>query len=86
MTRPQGVWAKHIAALKENPEMALPLLEIVKSDLSKYVQDSVGNWLNDAEKSQPEWVLQVCRTWEEESRTKETMRILKRAQRSLTNK
>ncbi|WP_416212737.1 DNA alkylation repair protein [Paenibacillus donghaensis] len=86
VTRPQGVWAKHIPALKENPEMALPLLEIVKSDPSKYVQDSVGNWLNDAGKSQPEWVLQVCRTWEEESRTKETMRILKRAQRSLTNK
>ncbi|WMT40109.1 DNA alkylation repair protein [Paenibacillus sp. D2_2] len=82
VTRPHGVWAKHIAALKENPGLALPLLDIVKSDPSKYVQDSVGNWLNDAAKSRPEWVIQTCQTWEEQSRTRETMRILRRAQRS----
>lgn len=82
VTRPHGVWAKHIVALKENPAFALPLLDIVKSDPSKYVQDSVGNWLNDAGKSKPEWVVQVCQAWEEQSRTRETMRILKRAQRS----
>ncbi|HEY4391330.1 MAG TPA: DNA alkylation repair protein [Paenibacillus sp.] len=82
VTRPHGVWAKHITALKENPGLALPLLDIVKSDPSKYVQDSVGNWLNDAAKSRPEWVVLICQTWEEQSRTRETMRILKRAQRS----
>lgn len=82
-TRPQGVWAKHIADLKENPGIALPLLEAVKSDPVKYVQDSVGNWLNDAGKTNPDWVIRVCKNWIETSDTKETKRIVTRAQRNL---
>lgn len=82
-TRPQGVWAKHIADLKENPGIALPLLEAVKSDPVKYVQDSVGNWLNDAGKTNPDWVIRVCKDWMESSDTKETRRIVTRAQRNL---
>ncbi|WP_249281192.1 DNA alkylation repair protein [Paenibacillus sp. 7516] len=81
--RPHGVWAKHIQVLKENPALALPLLELVKSDQDKYVQDSVSNWLNDASKSNPDWVRQVCSTWLQMSDTKATRRITTRAQRSL---
>lgn len=84
--RPQGVWAKHISVLKENPGMALPLLEAVISDPVKYVQDSVGNWLNDASKTNPDWVLQFCDEWLETSDTKETKRIVIRAKRSLIKK
>lgn len=83
LTRPQGVWARHIPELKEHPELALPLLEAVQSDPAKYVQDSVGNWLNDASKTNPEWVFQVCNAWLMISDTKETKRIVTRAQRSL---
>ncbi|MFK4343761.1 3-methyladenine DNA glycosylase AlkC [Paenibacillus sp. RC62] len=86
LTRPQGVWAKHIPELKEHPELALPLLEAVKSDSIKYVQDSVGNWLNDASKTKPEWVLQVCDGWLKTSDTQETKRIVTRATRSLIKK
>lgn len=83
LTRPQGVWAKHIHALKENPTMMLPLLEVVRSDSVKYVQDSVSNWLNDASKSNPDWVRQVCDQWLKDTDTKETKRIVTRAKRSL---
>ncbi|WFR65490.1 DNA alkylation repair protein [Paenibacillus amylolyticus] len=82
--RPRGVWAKHIQELKENPAMALTLLDAVKSDAHKYVQDSVSNWLNDASKTNPEWVRQVCATWSQQSNTQHTRRIVTRATRSLT--
>ncbi|WP_228469715.1 DNA alkylation repair protein [Paenibacillus sp. JNUCC31] len=83
-TRPHGVWAKHIQELKENPAIALPLLNHVKSDAHKYVQDSVSNWLNDAGKTNPDWVRQVCESWIQQSDTKHTLRIITRGQRNLS--
>ncbi len=82
-TRPRGVWCKHIDQLKETPEIALPILENLKSDTSKYVQDSVGNWLNDASKSRPDFVIELCKKWQKESPTKETEKIIKRAKRTI---
>ena len=85
-TRPRGVWCKHIEQLKENPEIALPILRNLKSDESKYVQDSVGNWLNDASKSKPNFVIELCDKWRKESSTKETEKIIKRARRTIDKK
>lgn len=81
--RPRGVWCEHIEVLKENPILALPLLERLKSDPSKYVCDSVGNWLNDASKSQPRFVIDVCKQWEQNNPTKSTLYIIKKALRTL---
>ncbi|WP_109829869.1 DNA alkylation repair protein [Reichenbachiella versicolor] len=85
-TRPRGVWCKHIEALKETPELALPILEPLKSDSSKYVQDSVGNWLNDASKTSANFVISLCEKWKKDSSSKETEKIIKRARRTIDKK
>lgn len=81
-TRPRGVWTFHITELRERPQKALPLLEAVRSDESRYVQNAVGNWLNDAGKTQPKWVMKLTDRWLKESPTKETAYIVRRARRS----
>jgi len=82
-TRPRGVWTSHIEALKEKPDLALPLLEPVRSDPSDYVRRAVANWINDASKSRPSWARKICARWKRESPTKETAWIVNRALRTL---
>jgi 3-methyladenine DNA glycosylase AlkC len=85
-TRPRGVWCAHIPVLKEQPELGLPILEALKWDEHKYVADSVGNWLNDAAKTKPFWVGQLCGQWQgqpNEGNPKMFARMIKRALRSL---
>lgn len=82
-TRPRGVWSKHIQALKESPEIARHLLDEVMEDSAKYVQDSCGNWLNDAAKTNPQWVIDFCAHWQEKSSSVSTKYIVKRGLRSV---
>nr|WP_299437228.1 DNA alkylation repair protein [uncultured Aquimarina sp.] len=82
-TRPIGVWTKKIDDLKESPEKAIDILEPLKSDTSKYVKDAVGNWLNDASKTRPDWVGNICNQWKKESSNKDTAYIIKKALRTI---
>lgn len=83
VTRPCGVWCQHFAALKRDPELAIPVLEPLRADASEYVRSSVGNWLNDASKSRPDFVRDLCERWSRESPVAETQAICKKALRTL---
>jgi 3-methyladenine DNA glycosylase AlkC len=82
--RPRGVWARHIAVLRADPELGMSLLDPLKREREKYVQDSVANWLNDAAKDHPTWTVAVCERWLSEcDGDSATRRICTRARRSL---
>jgi 3-methyladenine DNA glycosylase AlkC len=66
-TRPRGVWCAHLKALVDDPRPGFPLLEPLRCDPSRYVRDSVGNWLNDAAKSNPDLVRVVVGRWRSEA-------------------
>lgn len=81
-TRPRGVWSAHIPLLKESPSYGAPVLELLKNDRTRYVEDSVANWLNDAAKSQPLWVRELCDRWLQQDEG--AARLCRRAMRSIS--
>jgi 3-methyladenine DNA glycosylase AlkC len=83
LTRPKGVWCAPIKALQAEPQRALHLLEPLRADPSRYVQNSVANWLNDASKTQGPWVEVVCTRWLDESPCAPTRYIVRRARRTI---
>jgi 3-methyladenine DNA glycosylase AlkC len=85
-TRPRGVWTFHIDALKRDPEPGRALLEPVRADASRYVQRAVGNWINDASRTRPDWAKRIGARWLRESPTEETRWIVRHALRTVRRK
>ena len=82
-TRPRSVWGGHIEALKTAPEIGESFLRLVRCDPDRYVQDAVGNWINDAAASRPDWVQSLAESWLSECSCPCTARIVRRGMRSI---
>ena len=61
--RPRGVWSRHIALFKAEPEHGTALLDRVAPTASRYVQDSVANWVNDVSRDHCEWATSTVARW-----------------------
>jgi len=82
--RPRLPWAARVPALKADPTLAAPILEILKADPSLYVRKSVANHLNDMAKDRPDWLLDRLQTWPEDD--PHTVWIIRHALRTLIKK
>ena len=83
VTRPRSVWGTHLLILKRDPARAADLLDQVKADPARYVRLAVGNWLNDASKTRPDWVLTICEQWAADD-DRHTAFIVRRGLRSIS--
>lgn len=83
VTRPRSVWGTHCALLKRDPTIARAFLDGVATEDDRYVQLSVGNWLNDVALLHPEWTLGLAQEWRAIHRGQATSAMLKRGLRRL---
>jgi 3-methyladenine DNA glycosylase AlkC len=82
--RPRLPWAARVPALKADPTLAAPILEILKADPSLYVRKSVANHLNDIAKDRPDWLLGRLQAWPQDD--PHTIWIIRHALRTLIKK
>ncbi len=61
--RPRLPWAMALPAFKQDPALILPILVLLRSDDSVFVQKSVANNLNDIAKDNPQTVLDFAESW-----------------------
>ncbi|MCA9036177.1 MAG: hypothetical protein KDA91_13665 [Planctomycetaceae bacterium] len=65
-TRPRLPWAMRLPSIQENPQLTIPLLELLKDDDELYVRRSVANHLGDLAKDHPETIFDLCHKWLDE--------------------
>jgi len=65
-TRPRLPWAMRLPEFQKDPQLSLPLLEMLKDDPELYVRRSVANHLGDIAKDHLELVFDVCEAWLDE--------------------
>lgn len=81
-SRPRLPWGMRLPQFINNPEPLVAILQQLKADESLYVRRSVANNLNDISKDNPEWMINICRSWLED-RHGHTNWIVKHGLRSL---
>ena len=81
-TRPKLPWAKNVSL---SQGAALPLLEMLYADPTRYVTRSVANHLNDIAKTSPEMVIETLSNWhaQRQQETKELAWLTRHALRTL---
>ena len=82
--RPRLPWAARVAALKDDPTLAAPILEALRADPALYVRKSVANHLNDIAKDRPDWLLARLAEWPQDDA--HTVWIIRHALRTLIKK
>ncbi|MDO5523256.1 MAG: DNA alkylation repair protein [Bacteroidia bacterium] len=75
-------WAKKIYVCLDEFDSYKQILTNLKNDLSKFVQKSVGNNLNDLMKERPEKAMEIIAEWQKNNPTKQTLWIIKHGMRS----
>ncbi|WP_396599684.1 DNA alkylation repair protein [Frigoribacterium sp. R86507] len=62
-TRSYLPWATRVPALLTDPQVTLPILNVLYRDDSDYVRRSVANHLNDLSRGHPDIVVDTARSW-----------------------
>jgi 3-methyladenine DNA glycosylase AlkC len=83
LTRPRSVWGAHVRLFKQTPEVAQPVLTLLRCDESPYVRTALGNWINDASRTRPDWVRALTANWARDCDCAGTMAVVRQGRRSL---
>ncbi|MFI9388986.1 DNA alkylation repair protein [Kutzneria sp. NPDC052558] len=78
-TRPRLPWARRVAAIFDDPQSTVPILDALHRDPSPYVRRSVANHLNDISRSDPALAVDVATRW----LTTDTLPVVRHALRTL---
>ncbi len=62
-TRSRLPWSMRLPEFQADPQLSLPLLELLKDDSELYVRRSVANHLGDIAKDHLEVAFDVCESW-----------------------
>jgi 3-methyladenine DNA glycosylase AlkC len=62
-SRPRLPWAMALPKFKQDPTLALEILELLKDNPSEMVRKSVANHLNDISKDNPDLAIEVAERW-----------------------
>lgn len=82
-SRPALPWGKKLQQFVDDPMPTLALLELLKKDSSEYVRRSVANHLNDHTKNHPDLIVETLSRWKSADSSKNTMRMIRHAVRTL---